>query len=202
MYRVLIQREYVGKVLGEERPKPIRWRWAVIGGMVVFILLAGALAIWHFSFRRPLVPASEEKMALPLPDKPSIAVLPFANMSGDPEQEYFSDGITEDLITDLSKISGLFVISRNSVFTYKGKAVKVEEVGQELGVKYVLEGSVRKVRNRVRITAQLVDTTTGGHLWAERYDRDLRDIFALQDEVTQKIVTALVVKLTVDEQER
>ncbi len=202
VYRVLIECEYVGKVLGEERPKPIRWRWAVIGGMAVFILLAGALAIWHFSFRRPLVPASEEKMALPLPDKPSIAVLPFANMSGDPEQEYFSDGITEDLITDLSKISGLFVISRNSVFTYKGKAVKVEEVGQELGVKYVLEGSVRKARNRVRITAQLVDTTTGGHLWAERYDRDLRDIFALQDEVTQKIVTALVVKLTEDEQER
>ena len=202
VYRVLIEREYVGKVLGEERPKPIRWRWAVIGGMAVFILLAGALAIWHFSFRRPLVPASEEKMALPLPDKPSIAVLPFANMSGDPEQEYFSDGITEDLITDLSKISGLFVISRNSVFTYKGKVVKVEEVGQELGVKYVLEGSVRKARNRVRITAKLVDTTTGGHLWAERYDRDLRDIFALQDEVTQKIVTALVVKLTEDEQER
>jgi len=123
-------------------------------------------------------------------------------MSGDPEQEYFSDGITEDLITDLSKISGLFVIARNSVFTYKGKPVKVEEVGRELGVRYVLEGSVRKAGDRVRITAQLVDANTGGHLWAERYDRDLRDIFVLQDEVTQKIVTALVVKLTEDEQER
>ena len=137
-----------------------------------------------------------------LPDKPSIAVLPFVNMSGDPEQEYFSDGITEDLITDLSKISGMFVIARNSTFTYKGRAVKVDQVGRELGVRFVLEGSVRKAGDRVRITAQLVDAGTGGHLWAERYDRDLEDIFALQDEVTQKIVAALEVKLTEDEQER
>jgi TolB-like protein len=121
---------------------------------------------------------------------------------GDPGQEYFSDGITEDLITDLSKISGLFVIARNSVFIYKQKAVKIAEVGRELGVRYVLEGSVRKANGRVRITAQLVDATTEGHLWAERYDRDLNDIFALQDEVTQKIVTALAVKLTEDEQRR
>jgi len=133
------------------------------------------------------------------PDQPSIAVLPFANISGDPGQEYFSDGITEDLITDLSKISGMFVIARNSVFTYKGKSVKVQEVSNDLGVKYVLEGSVRKVENRVRITAQLVDATTGGHLWAERYDRDLKDIFAVQDEVTKNIVSALAVKLTRDE---
>jgi adenylate cyclase len=135
-----------------------------------------------------------------LPDKPSIAVLPFLNMSGDPEQEYFSDGLTEDLITELSKVSGLFVIARNSVFTYKGKAVKVRDVGRELGVSYVLEGSVRKVKNKVRITAQLVDTMTDGHLWAENYDRDLDDIFALQDEVTQKIVSFLAVRLTEDEQ--
>jgi adenylate cyclase len=137
-----------------------------------------------------------------LPDRPSIAVLPFANISGDPEQEYFSDGITEDLITDLSKVSGLFVIARNSVFTFKGMAVKVKELGKKLGVRYVLEGSVRKAGNRVRITAQLVDASTEGHLWAERYDRDLIDIFSLQDEVTQKIVAALTVKLTDDEQER
>jgi adenylate cyclase len=136
------------------------------------------------------------------PDKPSIAVLPFVNMSGDPEQEYFSDGITEDLITDLSKISSLFIIARNSTFTYKGKPVKVDQVGRDLGVRYVLEGSVRKAGDRVRITAQLVDASTGGHLWAERYDRDLEDIFALQDEVAQKIVAALAVKLTEDEQER
>jgi adenylate cyclase len=137
-----------------------------------------------------------------LPDRPSIAVLPFVNISGDPEQEYFSDGITEDLITDLSKVSGLFVIARNSVFTFKGMTVKVKELGKKLGVRYVLEGSVRKAGNRVRITAQLVDANTEGHLWAERYDRDLIDIFSLQDEVTQKIVAALTVKLTEDEQER
>ncbi|MFC1896194.1 adenylate/guanylate cyclase domain-containing protein [Thermodesulfobacteriota bacterium] len=136
-----------------------------------------------------------------LPDKPSVAVLPFVNMSGDPEQEYFSDGITEDLITDLSKVSGLFVIARNSAFTYKGKPVKINEVGRELGVRYVLEGSVRKANDRIRITAQLVDATTEGHLWAERYDRELKDIFALQDEVTQKIVGALAVKLTEDERD-
>ncbi len=139
---------------------------------------------------------------LRLPDKPSIAVLPFVNISGDPEQEYFSDGITEDLITDLSKISGLFIIARNSVFTYKGKAVKVDQVGRELGVRYVLEGSVRKVGGRVRISAQLIDATTTGHVWAERYDRDLQDIFAVQDDVTQKIVTTLAVKLTQGEEDR
>src|SRR5437867_2929494 len=136
------------------------------------------------------------------PDKPSIAVLPFVNMSGDPEQEYFSDGITEDLITDLSKLSGLFVIARTSVFIYKGKAVEMAEVSRKLGVRYVVEGSVRKAGNRVRINAQLVDATTGGHLWAERYDRELQDIFALQDEVTQKIVFALKIKLTPEEQAR
>jgi adenylate cyclase len=146
--------------------------------------------------------ASVEKMTSPLPDKPSIAVLPFVNMSDDPKQEYFSDGITDDLITDLSKISGLFVIARNSVFTYKGKPVKVEEVGRDLNVRYVLEGNVRKEGNRVRITAQLIDTSTKRNLWAERYDRHLGDIFTLQDEVTEKIVAALSVKLTEDEQNR
>ncbi len=119
-----------------------------------------------------------------LSNKPSIAVLPFDNISGDPEQEYFSDGITEEIITALSKVPKMFVIARNSTFTYKGKPVKVQQVSKELGVKYVLEGSVRKAGNRVRITAQLVDAITGHHLWAERYDRDLEDIFALQDEIT------------------
>ena len=137
-----------------------------------------------------------------VPDKPSIAVLPFANMSGDAEQEYFSDGISEDLITDLSKVSALFVIARNSSFTYKGRSVKVQEIGRELGVRFVLEGSIRKAGNRVRITAQLVDATTGGHLWADRFDRDLTDIFATQDEVVHKIVEALAVKLSrVEEQD-
>ena len=139
---------------------------------------------------------------LSLPDKPSIAVLPFDNMSGDPEQEYFSDGITEDIITTLSKTDQLFVIARNSTFTYKGKPVKIKQVAKELGVRYVLEGSVRKSEDKIRITAQLIDATTGHHLWAERYDRDLKDIFAVQDEITMKIVTALGIKLTHGEQVR
>ena len=140
--------------------------------------------------------------AFKFPDKPSIAVLPFLNMSGDPEQEYFSDGITEEIITGLSNISHLFVIARNSTFTYKEKPVKVQQVAEELGISYVLEGSVRKAGNRIRITAQLVDAITGHHLWAERYDRDLKDIFAIQDEITMKIVTALQVELTEGEQAR
>jgi adenylate cyclase len=138
----------------------------------------------------------------PLPTKPSIAVLPFDNMSGDPEQQYFSDGITDDIIADLSKVSGLFVIARNSSFTYRGKAVRVQDVSRELGVRYVLEGSVRKAGNKVRIVAQLIDGTTGGHLWSERYDRELTDIFAVQDEVTREIVSTLAVKLTQGEQQR
>ena len=137
-----------------------------------------------------------------LPDKPSIAVLPFDNLSGDPEQQYFSDGITEDIITDLSKVSALFVIARNSSFVYKGQTADVKRVATELGVRYVLEGSVRKAANRVRITAQLIDGATGGHLWADRYDRDLHDIFLVQDEVTQNIVEALRVRLSPDERDR
>jgi adenylate cyclase len=137
---------------------------------------------------------------LPLPDKPSLVVLPFVNMSGDPAEEYFSDGITEDITTDLSRISSLFVISRSSAFTYKGKAVKVQDISREMGVRYVLEGSVRRANDRVRITAQLIDAPTDHHLWAERYDRPLTDIFALQDEIVQKIVTTLKLQLTLLEQ--
>src|SRR5882724_8864071 len=156
---------------------------------IVMLLGAGGRAGWRWF--RP-----SESAGLALPDKPSVAVLPFANLSQDPTQEYFSDGVTEDLITGLSKVSGLFIIARNSVFTYKGKAVKIREVGRDLGVSYVLEGGVQRAGNRVRITAQLVDATTGYHIWAERYDREVRDIFALQDEVTQQIVRAMAVKLT------
>jgi TolB-like protein/Tfp pilus assembly protein PilF len=136
-------------------------------------------------------PAAEESAALPLPDKPSIAVLPFKNLSGDPEQEYFSDGITEDIITELSRFRSLFVIARNSSFHYKGQSPKVQEVGQELGVEYVVEGSVRKAGNRIRVTAQLVEAATGNHLWAEHYDRDLEDVFALQDEISHTISSTL-----------
>src|SRR5207249_11316858 len=124
----------------------------------------------------------------PPQERPSIAVLPFVNMSGDPEQEYFSDGITEDIITDLSKVSGLFVVARNTVFTYKGKTIEVPEVAQRLGVSFILEGSVRKAGSRVRVTGQLISAKDGGHVWADRYDRDLTDIFAIQDEITHAIV--------------
>jgi adenylate cyclase len=132
---------------------------------------------------------------LPLPDKPSIAVLPFTNLSGDRDLEYFSDGLTDDLITALARLPGLFVIARSSVFTYKGTAAKVQDVGRELGLRYVLEGSVRRADNRLRITAQLVDAASGAHLWAESYDRPLRDIFALQDEIVRRIVTTLNLQL-------
>jgi len=143
-----------------------------------------------------------DKPPLPLPDKPSIAVLPFVNMSGDPEQEYFSDGITEEIITALSKVPDLSVIARNSSFTYKGKSALISAVGRELGVQYVLEGSVRKSGDKVRIAAQVIDAKTNKHLWAERYERELKDIFALQDEITMKILTAVRVKLTEGEQAR
>jgi TolB-like protein/cytochrome c-type biogenesis protein CcmH/NrfG len=146
-------------------------------------------------------PSGPRKAPL-LPDKPSIAVLPFVNLSSDAEQEYFSDGISEDVITDLSKISGLFVIARNSTFSYKGRSVNIPEIGRELGVRYVLEGSVRKAGSRVRVTAQLIDTATGGHIWAERYDRNLDDIFAVQDDVTRQIVAALALHLQPGEGER
>jgi TolB-like protein/Flp pilus assembly protein TadD len=202
IYKVLIDPEAAGKVIGEKRPDPVQ-RMSALAVVIVLLLLAGGLAIWKYytgTVSPPVEVASVERMALPLPDKPSIAVLPFDNMSDDPKQEYFSDGITEDLITDLSRISSLFVIARNSTFTYKGKPVKVQQVAEELGVRYVLEGSVRKAGDKVRINAQLVDATTGHHLWAERFDGQLGDIFALQDRFTRKIVAALALKLTEDEE--
>jgi len=179
-----------------------KWRKIAIPGVAV-VIVAAALGIWQAYRPHPSVePASIEKMAFPLPDKPSIAVLPFDNLSGDPEQEYFCDGITEEIITTLSKSDKLFVIARNSSFTYKDKPVQVGQVAEELGVRYVLEGSVRKSEGRVRVTAQLIDAIAGHHLWAERYDRGLEDIFALQDEITKKIVVGLRVKLTDGEQVR
>jgi len=139
--------------------------------------------------------AVSQRQVLPLPDKPSIAVLPFQNMSGDSEQDYFADGMVEDIITALSRFRALFVIARNSSFTYKGKVVDIKQVGRELGVRYVLEGSVRKAANRVRITGQLIDATTGAHLWADRFDGTLEDVFDLQDQVTVSVVSALAPKL-------
>ena len=178
-------------------------KYLIIAATVVVIIAIAAL--WQFVWRpshRAAEKADPKKMAFPLPDKPSIAVLPFANMSEDSKQEYFSDGLTEEIITALSKTPRIFVIARNSTFTYKGKAVKVKQVAEELGVRYVLEGSVRKSENHVRVTAQLIDALTGKHLWAERYDRDLKEFFAIQDEITLEIIRALQVNLTEGEQAR
>jgi adenylate cyclase len=147
-------------------------------------------------------PAAPSRPALALPDKPSIAVLAFTNMSGDPGQDYFSDGITEDIVTGLSRFSELFVIARNSSFQYKGKSPDIRQVGRELGVRYVLEGSIRRAGNRVRISAQLIDAVTGAHRWAERYDRELKDVFAVQDEVSRAIVAILVAHVNKAEAER
>jgi adenylate cyclase len=163
----------------------------------VYRLASGAQATGRRAAGTEAVPPG-----LPLPDRPSIAVLPFHNMSDDPEQEYFADGIAEDVITLLSKSRGLFVIARNSTFTYKGRAVDVKQVGRELGVRYVLEGSVRKAGERVRVTAQLIEAATGGHLWAERYDRDLTDIFAVQDEITASVSAAILPTVERSERER
>lgn len=204
VYRVLLDPEAAGTLVAEREANkrlPRRRRWAIPAAAAVVIIAIAAAVLLTLEPWVPRVEAADPaKMAFALPDKPSIAVLPFTNMSEDPEQEFFADGMTEDLITDLSKVSGLFVIARNTTFTYKGKAVKVRQVAEELGVRYVLEGSVRRQGGSVRINAQLIDATGGYHVWAERYDRDAADIFAIQDEVAGEIVSALEVSLTVAEQ--
>jgi adenylate cyclase len=203
VYRVLTEAEAAGKVIGEERPRPRKWPRSAIAAVVILLIIAGTFAIWNFYFRPPPIePASMEKMAFELPDKPSIAVLPFVNMSEDPKQDYFSDGLTEEIITTLSKVSDLFVVAGQSTFSYKDKMVKVQQVAEELGVRYVLEGSVRKAEDRARITALLIDALTGHHLWAEGYDRELKDTLAVQGEITKEIITALQVQLTKGEQAR
>jgi adenylate cyclase len=207
VYFILTDPKFNGKLLyncKHDDPKLKRIKRSVAVVMLLLLLTGGFI----FKAKHKTNPGHARQMIkagimqLRLPAKPSIAVLPFMNLSGDLNQEYFSDGLAEDLITDLSKVSGLFVISRNSAFSYKGKSVKIDKISKELGVRYILEGSVRKIEDRVRITAQLIDATTGGHVWAERYDRDLNDIFSLQDEVRGKIVTALSVQLTPDDQNR
>ncbi len=204
VYRVPTGPEKLQKVTEEKKPAP-SWQRAAIAVVIALLVVAGGVALWK-SYRPSTSPptevASVEKMAFPLPEKPSIAVLPFANLSGDPSQDYLSDGTTENIITALSKISNLFVIARNSAFTYKGKTVKIQQIAEDLGVRYVLEGSVQKAGERVRINAQLVDGLTGLHIWAERYDRKISDIFALQDDITNQVVTALEVKLTEGEAAR
>ncbi len=184
-----------GKVKGK--------KGVALGIFAAFVMVVAGVALWQFYLRSAPPPhgvASKEKMAFPLPDLPSIAVLPFNNMSGDPKEEFFADGITESIITALSKVPRLFVIARNSTFTYKEKPVKVKQVSEELGVRYVLEGSIQRSGDRVRITAQLIDALSGHHVWAERYERGLKDLFAVQDEVTLKILKAMQVKMTETEE--
>jgi adenylate cyclase len=180
---------------------PLR-RWGAAAA-VALLLVAGATAMWLSPWKTTSAEtASIARMAHPLPEKPSIAVLPFDNLSSDPEQVYFADGMTEDLITDLSKLSGVFVIARNSTFAYKGKPIKVQQVAEDLGVRYVLEGSVRRQGDQVRINAQLIDALEGHHLWADRYDGTMSDIFSLQDKVIGQIVSALTVEFTAAETAR
>ena len=206
VYRVMIEPETPGSVVSRWKRAGFNyWKRVHPAFKILIALLAAANVLWQFypllrPSRPPVEEVSKQKVTLPLPDTPSIAVLPFVNMSGDPKQEFFSDGITEDIITALSKVPMLFVIARNSTFSYKGKSVNVKQISEELGVQYVLEGSVQRSDNRVRITAQLIDALTGHHIWAERYDRDLQDIFVLQDEVTTNILTAMQVKITAGEQ--
>ena len=205
VYRVRMEPDAAPSKLGQEKKVAGKGLSKAVLAIIAVVVIVGAVILYLFALRPShlkLEVASKEKMAFPLPDKPSIAVLPFVNMSEDPKQEYFSDGMTEDLITDLSKISGLLVIARNSTFTYKGKPVKVKQVAEELGVRYVLEGSVRRAGDEVRINAQLIDAMTGHHLWAERYDGTMSKVFALQDKITKKIVSALEVKLTGGEKEQ
>jgi TolB-like protein len=186
-----------------EPPSERKWwtQWRFVS-VVLFIAVALAgLTLW-FYLRPDVDIASQENMAFPLPDKPSIAVLPFVNMNGDPGGELFTNGLTEGIITALAKVPKLFVIGRDSAFSYKNKAVKVKEVSEELGVQYVLEGSVQKAGEKVRITAQLIDALKGHHLWAEQYDRELKDLFAIQDDITKQIITSLQVRLTDGEHAR
>jgi len=254
VYRVLMEPEAVGKVIGEKKPRP--WQRAIIGLVAVLMVVVIAFGIWKFYISPPskqeivseekisipekpstpvhaptpsleqaikekatpptlekppkvMTPAPpkvevaiKEKMAFSLPNKPSIVVLPFTNLTKDPTQEPFCDGLSEEIITALSKIPQLFVIASNTTFTYKGKPVKVKQVSEELGVRYILEGSVRRAEDRIRITAQLIDALKGHHLWAERYDRDLKDLFAVQEDITKRIITAVHVELTDGEMAR
>jgi adenylate cyclase len=255
VYKVLIEPEAAGKVIGEKKAKPRQLQMATMGLVISVIVVVAAIIIWKFytpsgpqpevaskekitvaqpekpsvttppspevapkekvapplpeKVAKPTAPpapkvevASKDKMALPLPDKPSIAVLPFTNMSGEKELDYFSDGLAEGIINGLAKSDRIFVIARNSTFTYKGKPVKVKQVAEEMGVQYVIEGSVQQEGNRVRITVQLIDALSGRHLFSERYDRDLKDILNLQDEITLKVLTAVQVKLTKGESAR
>jgi adenylate cyclase len=189
-YRVVLEPRITVAGTGEKKA-PARTRRLSLAIALIVILLVGAVALWQFELRPsppPVEKADPKKMAIPLPEQPSIAVLPFTNMSDDPKQKYLADGISENIISALSQVPDLLVIARNSTFSFKGKSVKVQQVAEELGVRYVLEGSVQRSGDSLRVTAQLIDAIKGHHIWSERYDRELKKIFALQDEITIKVV--------------
>jgi adenylate cyclase len=202
VYRLLTESADAGKLIGEEKPKSNKLLWVAAAVVVLIILSICTITIRNYYFRPSFEPALIKNMAFPLPEKPSIAVLPFDNIGGDPEQEYFSDGLSESIITQLSQVHSLFVISRESTFAYKDKNVQVKQVAEEMSVRYILEGSVQSSGERIRVTAQLIDAISGSHVWADRYERELKDIFAIMDEITYKVVTELVGKLAEGEQSR
>ena len=204
VYRVLTEPAAAGKVIGEKRFLGKLSRKTAMAAIIVLVIVAGGLIGWNIYLHqsKKIEPASLDKMAYPLPGKPSIAVLPFDNLTGDPDLQYISDGLSEEIISGLSQVPELFVIARNSSFIYKGKPVKVQQVSEELGVRYVLEGSVRKGGSRVRITAQLIDAVGGYHIWSESYDRELKDILEMQEDIMRNVLIETRVKLTEGEQLR
>ena len=204
VYKILTDQEFAGKVIGEKRFLGWMSYKVAMAAILSSAIIIGGLVSYYIYLHQSgrIEPASVDKMVYPLPDNPSIAVLPFVNLSEDPQQEYLSDSITEQIITTLSRDPHLFVIDRQSTSIYKGKPVKIQQVAEELGVRYVLEGSVQKSGNKVRITAQFIDAIKGRHLWSARYDREVKDIFALQDEITIQIMNGLSIELTEGEQAR
>ena len=200
-YRVLIHREADGQLVRATTGNRATWRWAAIAGIVAMIVGAGGIAWWQ-PWAPDIETASVDRMKLPLPDKPSVAILPFATLGTNPDQGFFADGITEDIITNLAGLRGLFVVSRSSTFTYKGKAIDVRSVAEDLGVRHVVEGSVRRSGQKARITAQLIDAVSGHSIWANRYDRDIKDIFQVQDEIARNIAGKLNAQLMWTESKR
>lgn len=200
VYRVLMDPDLAGTTIDAAAKTRRSWRWPALAGGLLLLAAAAGAGAWLRPWEPKIAVASVERMALPLPDTPSIVVLPLANLSNDPGQDYFSDGITEDLITELSKIPGLFVIARNTSFSYKGKVVRIAQVAEDLGVRYILEGSVQRAGDQVRINAQLIDALNGGHVWADRIDGTLANVFSLQDQVTSTVADALALRVTASQQ--
>ena len=201
VFRVLPDPQDAGKIIAKSADPKLKFKPLVVAILLLSLAVAGG-ALWWQPWASDVEAASVDKMAFPLPALPSIAVLPFTNLSNDEDQEFFADGITDDIITDLSKISGIFVVARHSTLGYKGKDIKIRQIAEELGVRYVLGGSIRRAGNKLRITAQLIDAIKGDHLWSNRYDREVKDVFAVQSDVTKRVVKAMAVTLKAREHDR